>query len=58
MLRNPESVQASSHPAPAGSILTSLLYLQEVLGSNLGSETGYPDGFRGFPEPLQVNDGQ
>jgi hypothetical protein len=58
MLRNPESVQASSQPAPPGSILTSLLYIREVLGSNLGSETGYPEGFCGFPEPLQANEGQ
>jgi hypothetical protein len=28
-----------------------------VLGSKLGSDTGYPEGFRGFPLFLQANVG-
>jgi hypothetical protein len=29
--------------------------IQEVLGSNLGRDTGYPDNFRGFPHSIQAN---
>jgi hypothetical protein len=35
-----------------------LVRLQEILGSNLGPETGYPDRFfHGVPESLQENAG-
>jgi hypothetical protein len=32
-----------------------LLYIQEVLHSNLGPETGYPEVLRGFLWSLQAN---
>jgi hypothetical protein len=34
---------------------TLFTYIQEVLGSNLSRDTGYPDVFRGFRQPLQAN---
>ena len=34
-----------------------LLHIQEVWGSNPGPETGYPDVFRGPPQPFQANAG-
>jgi hypothetical protein len=35
--------------------LTFLLLIREVLGSNLGQETGYPDKvFHGFPQCIQA----
>jgi hypothetical protein len=38
--------------------LTLLVHILEVLGSNLGQDTGYPEwGFHGFPQSLQVNAG-
>jgi hypothetical protein len=37
--------------------LTLLLRIGEVPGSNLGQETGYPEGSRGFPQSLQANAG-
>jgi hypothetical protein len=35
--------------------LTLLLRVQEVPGSNFDPGTGYPEGFRGFPQSLQAN---
>jgi hypothetical protein len=35
--------------------LTLLLRIQEVVGSNLGAEAIYPEGFLGFPLSLQAN---
>jgi hypothetical protein len=35
--------------------LTFLLRVRDVPGSNLGPDTGYPECFRGFPQPLQTN---
>jgi hypothetical protein len=37
--------------------LTLLLRNRVVPGSNLGSETGYSEGVRGFPQSLQANAG-
>jgi hypothetical protein len=35
--------------------LTLLLCTQDVLGSNIGPETGYPKVFRGFPQFIKKN---
>jgi hypothetical protein len=37
--------------------LTSLLRIQKVPVSNFDHETGYPEGFRGFSQPLRINAG-
>jgi hypothetical protein len=37
--------------------LTLLLYILKVPYSNLGSETGYHEVYRGFPESPQVDAG-
>jgi hypothetical protein len=37
--------------------LAVLLHVWEVLGSNLGPETGYPEVFGDFPQSLQVDAG-
>jgi hypothetical protein len=37
--------------------LVPLLRIREILGSNLGPETGYPEGFRGFIQSLHVSTG-
>jgi hypothetical protein len=31
-----------------------LTFIREVLGSNLGQDTGYPDGFCGFLQSRQI----
>jgi hypothetical protein len=37
--------------------LVLLLSIRKVPGLNLGQETGYPEGFRSFPQTLQVYSG-
>jgi hypothetical protein len=37
--------------------LTLVLRVWEILGSNLGPETGYPEVFRDIPQSLQENAG-
>jgi hypothetical protein len=36
-------------------LLAILLRIREIPGSNLGSDTGYPEAFRGIPQCLQAN---
>jgi hypothetical protein len=38
-----------------GKWLPLLLHIQEVLGSNMGPETGYPEVYHGFLQSLQAN---
>jgi hypothetical protein len=38
-------------------LLALLLRIRGVPGSNLGKETGNPEGFRGFPQSLEANVG-
>jgi hypothetical protein len=38
-----------------GRRLALLLRIREVQGSDLRPKTGYPEGFRGFPQSLQAN---
>jgi hypothetical protein len=40
---------------PRGRVVSTLLRIREVSGSNLGPETGYPEVFRGFPQSFQAN---
>jgi hypothetical protein len=35
-------------------LLTLLLHVREIPGSNLGPEIVNPEGFRGFPQSLQA----
>jgi hypothetical protein len=38
-------------------LLTLLFRILEIPGSNIGSETGYPEVFRGLPQSLHENAG-
>jgi hypothetical protein len=40
-----------------GRVLTLLLRIRELQGSNLGPEPGYPKVFRGLPQSFQANAG-
>jgi hypothetical protein len=37
--------------------LTLLLRIRDILGSNLGADTGYAEFFCGLPQSLQANAG-